>query len=165
MQQQNDQLTKTQLRKQLPSTYIYLYRHDKEWLDKNSPVPIKRKPTNNRVNWQERDEEVLQKVVLATTELRNMEGKLKRITRKSLGDFIGERALIEKHLNKMPKTKAYIERVNESEQEFRLLRVMKVIAEMKEAGEIILPWKVLRRANIKSQFAKEIADYIKGNQI
>jgi hypothetical protein len=36
---------------------------------------------------------------------------------------------------------------------------------MKEEGEIILIWKVLRRANIKSQFAKEIADYIKENQI
>lgn len=165
MQQQNDQLTKTQLRKQAPSTYIYLYRHEKEWLDKNSPIPIKRKPANNRVNWQKRDEEVLQKVKLATTELRDMEGKLIRITRKSLGDLIGERALIEKHLNKMPKTKAYIEQVNESDQEFRLRRVMQVINEMKKAGEIILTWKVLRRANIKSQFAKEITEFIKENQI
>lgn len=164
LQQQNDQLTKTQLRKQAPSTYIYLYRHNKEWLDENSPVPIKKKPMNNRVNWQERDEEVLQKVKLATKKLRNIEGKLKRITRKSLGDFIGERALIEKHLNKMPKTKAYIEQINESEQEFRLRRVKVVINEMKEAGEIILTWKVLRRANIKSQFAKEISDFIKENQ-
>jgi transposase-like protein len=165
LQQQNTQLTKTQLRRQAPSTYIFLYRHDKEWLDKNSPVPFKRKPINNRVNWQERDEEILQKVILATTELRNMEGKLKRITRKSLGDFIGERALIEKHLNKMPKTKAYIDQVRESEQEFRLRRVMQVITEMKEEGETILTWKVLRRANIKSQFAQEITDFIKGNQI
>lgn len=165
MQRQNDQLTKTQLRKQAPSTYIYLYRHDKEWLEKNSPVPINRKPTKNRVNWQVRDEEVLQKVKPATTKLRNKEGKLKRITRKSLGDLIGERALIEKHLNKMPKTKAYIEQVCESHQEFRLRRVMMVITEMNEAGEIVLLWKVLRRANIKSQFAKEIADYIKEDQI
>jgi transposase-like protein len=165
LQQQNDQLTKTQLRKQAPSTYIYLYRHDKEWLNENSPVPIKEKPTNNRVNWQERDEEILQKIKLATTELRNMEGKLKRITRKSLGDFIGERALIEKHLNKMPNTQAYIEQVSESEHEFRLRRVMQVINEMKDAREIILTWKVLRKANIKSQFAKEITDFIKEYQI
>lgn len=165
MQQQNNQLTKTQLRKQAPSTYIYLYRHEKEWLDTNSPVAFKRKPTNKRVNWQTRDEEILRKVKLATSELQNMEGKLKRITRKSLGDCIDERALIEKHLNKIPKTKAYIELVNESEQEFRLRRVMQVINEMKKAGEIIITWKVLRRANIKSQFAKEITEFIKENQI
>jgi transcriptional regulator with XRE-family HTH domain len=165
LQQQNTQLTKTQLRKQASSTYIFLYRHDRGWLDKNSPVPYKRRTTNNRVNWQERDEEILQKVEQATTELRNMKGKLKRITRKSLGDFIGERALIEKHLNKMPKTEAYIEEVKESEQEFRVRRVMKVITEMKEAGEIILSWKVLRTANIKSQFAKEITYLIKENQM
>ena len=161
--QENPNLSKTELRKVKPSTYIYLYRHDKYWLDENSPKPRKSKVVNKRVNWQKRDQEILQKVKKATEELQNIKGKLKRITVKAIADGIGERALLEQHLDKMPKTKLYIEKVCESYQQFRLRRVTKVIDEMNESGEVIKMWKVLRRANIKPQFKKEVIEFIQLN--
>jgi len=49
LQQENPNLKKTELRQIKPSTYIYLYRHDKDWLDENSPKPCKFVVENKRV--------------------------------------------------------------------------------------------------------------------
>ncbi|MDF1511262.1 TnsD family transposase [Robertmurraya sp. DFI.2.37] len=160
LQQDNPNLSKTELRKQNPATYAFLYRNDREWLHDNSPTLRKKIAENKRVNWEKRDQEILANVKKATRELRARNGKLKRITVKSIGDAIGERALLEQHLDKMPKTKVFINAVKESDQEFRLRRVQHVINEMREAGEVIKTWKVLRKAGIKKQFFNEIKELI-----
>ncbi|WP_158661056.1 hypothetical protein [Bacillus kwashiorkori] len=68
---------------------------------------------------------------------------------------------MEKHLNRMPKTKEFIRRIYESEQEYRLRRIRRIIKEMNDAGEAISIWKVVRKAGIKSRFYNEVYDYIK----
>ncbi|BBU37905.1 MULTISPECIES: hypothetical protein [Aeribacillus] len=60
--------------------------------------------------------------------------------------MIGERSLLEKKLDKMPKTKAFIEEVVESAQDFRLRRVKQMLNEINEVGEVIKEWKVLRES-------------------
>lgn len=160
LQQDYPNLSKTELRNKKPSTYAYLYRNDKEWLHNNSPKLRKGNTENNRVDWEKRDQEILNRVKEATWELRNWSEKPKRVTVKGIGDAIGERALLEQHLDKMPKTKAFINEVWESEQEFRLRRVKHVIQDMSETGEVVKTWKVLRRANIKKKFFNEIDQVI-----
>ncbi|MBM7542726.1 TnsD family Tn7-like transposition protein [Amphibacillus cookii] len=130
LQLQQDNPNLTELRNKKPSTYAYLYRNDKEWLGNNSPKLRKGNSENNRVDWDKRDQEILDRVKMATWELRNWNEKPKRITVKGIGDAIGERALLEQHLDKMSKTKAFINQVWESEQEFRLRRVERVIQDM-----------------------------------
>ncbi|HJV16809.1 MAG TPA: TnsD family Tn7-like transposition protein [Bacillales bacterium] len=103
LQKEHPNHSKTVLRNLAPSTYKYLYRHCKEWLQKNSPIQRKNRSMNKRVNWIARDKETLKKVQRATEELLNRKENVIRITVKSLGDFIGERALLEQHLNKMPR--------------------------------------------------------------
>jgi len=156
-------LSKTELRKKRPEVYAYLYLHDRDWLKVNSPKRKKVDPTNNRVNWLERDKEILEKVQKVANELRGIGTKPIRITVKILGDGIGERALLEKHLDKLPKTKDFIEQVSESEQDFRLRRVKYVVNEMKENGEVIKEWKVLRKAGIKQEFYEEVLEFLKTN--
>jgi len=158
LMKENPNLSKTELRKLKPSTYIFLYRHDKDWLHENSPKRLRVKVENNRVNWQERDQEILQRVQKAKEGLLNMKGKLKRITVKSLGDIIGERALLEKHLDRLPKTKIFIEQVQETDQDFRLRRVKQVMKEMISEGKLIKAWEVLRKAGIKSKFYNEVIE-------
>jgi|HigsolmetaAR205D_1030408.scaffolds.fasta_scaffold03172_5 hypothetical protein len=46
----------------------------------------------------------------------------------------------------MPKTKAFIEEVVESAQDFRLRRVKQMLNEINEVGEVIKEWKVLRES-------------------
>lgn len=160
LQQGHPNLSKTELRNLKPSTYTFLYRYDKEWLNNNSPKIRKKRRENERVNWQERDLEILQRVRKATEDILSKKGNMKRITVNNLGDSIGESALLEQQLDKMSKTKAFIEQVWESEQEYRLRRVKYVIEEMRKDGEVIKKWKVLRKACIKLEFENEVNDFI-----
>lgn len=163
LMQKNPQLSKTELRRLSPSTYTYLYRHDRDWLDEISPKLRKPRSKNKRVNWLERDQEILIKIQKATEELKNSNGKMKRITVNSIGDAIGERALLEKHLNRIPNTKEFISNVTESEHEFRLRRIKIIISEMYDSGEPITVWKVMRRAGIKKQFISEVIQTVQAD--
>lgn len=156
-------LSKTELRRLSPAVYASLYRHDREWLNRNSPNPQKENSIYNRVNWMERDQEILNKVQMVVNELRNNGNNPIRITVKTLGDGIGERALLEKHLDRLPETKVFIDQVYESEKDFRVRRVEHVINKMKEGGEVIKAWKVLRRAAIKAEFYEEVNDVIQSH--
>ncbi|MEH7076229.1 TnsD family transposase [Neobacillus drentensis] len=158
LQKEHPILSKTELRNMAPSTYTYLHRHDKDWLRINSPIKRTNRLENKRVNWQERDRDTLYRVQKAREELLNKKENWKRITVKSLGDLIGERALLEQHLVRMPETKAFIDKVRETEQEFRLRRVRQVIKDMKQTEEVIKTWKVLRKAGINPKFFKTIPD-------
>ncbi|QCJ40614.1 hypothetical protein FAY30_01055 [Bacillus sp. S3] len=161
LQKKYPNLSKTQLREKEPAVYAFLYRNDRNWLNLNSPERQKIETINNRVNWLERDQEVLKKIHKVVEDINNKSGKPIRITVKTLGDRIGERALLENHLDKLPETKVFIEQVSESEKEFRLRRVKYVISEMKEKGEVIKEWKVLRIAAIKKEFYEDIFDFLK----
>lgn len=161
LQKKYPNLSKTQLREEGPTVYAFLYRNDRNWLNVNSPGRQKVETINNRVNWLERDQEVLKRVHKVVGDINNKSGKPIRITVKTLGDLIGERALLENHLNRLPETKEFIEQVSESEKDFRLRRVKYVISEMKEEGEVIKVWKVLRKAAIKKEFYEEIFDFLK----
>jgi transposase-like protein len=152
--------SKTQLRSKSPAVYAFLYRNDRNWLNVNSPEKQKVETVNNRVNWQERDQEILKKVRGVTDGFKRNAGKPIRITVKSLGDGIGERTLLERHLEKLPETKKFIEEVSETEQDFRIRRVECVIHEMKERGGIIKEWRVLREAAIKPEFYDEVKGII-----
>ncbi|MEH7114573.1 TnsD family transposase [Neobacillus niacini] len=163
LQKEHPNLSKTELRNLAPPTYAYLYRHDKEWLQNNSPIKRVYRSENKRVNWKKRDKEILRRVQMGTDELLSRKEDWIRITVKSLGDFIGERALLEQHLDKMPETKSYLQKVRESENGFRLRRVKSVLQEMHEAGEVIKTWSVLRRAGIKPKFEEEVKKFIQLN--
>nr|WP_283248472.1 TnsD family Tn7-like transposition protein [Bacillus sp. FJAT-49711] len=153
-------ISKTELRKKSPAVYTFLYRHDKDWLNANSPEHQKKKTLNNRIDWIERDEEIFKKVQKIANDMKNNPDKPIRITLRALGDGIGERSLLEKHLDKMEKTKAYIEQICESEQEFRFRRIRHVIHKMKEEGESIKAWKVIKRAAIKKKFYHEVQELL-----
>lgn len=161
LQQDCAELSKTELRKLNPATFSFLYRNDKDWLNKNSPKFQKRIMGEYRVNWQERDQEILRMVLKAIDHLKNHNEKLIRVTVKSIGDFIGERTLLEKHLDKMPNTKECINKESESEQDYRLRRVKHKIDEMNEAREVIKVWRVIRKAGIKEKYKHEIIDIVK----
>ena len=155
LQQEHPEVSKTTLRKRSPATYIYLYRNDREWLDQNSPNL--RKPISRvaKVNWDERDEQVLEKVKSAVKFLLNTE-KPTRISVSRIGKNIGSLALIEKHLDLMPLTKAYFESVTETVEEFQIRRIKWAIKRLDDCGEDILTWKVLRIAGLGKKHTEKV---------
>ncbi|MGA3599594.1 TnsD family transposase [Lysinibacillus agricola] len=115
---ENPTYSKTKLRKLNPNIYLWLYRHDKEWLNNNSPASIKSTKIVPRVNWHERDLEILNLIKRYLLTIDN-NTKPVRLTKRHIGVAIGKLALVEKKLEKMPLTKELIESVTESNEQYR----------------------------------------------
>jgi len=162
MQSKFPELTKTQLRAQCPDTYMYLYRHHKEWLNTHSPKKRINKSDNSRVDWNTRDEETLKEVKRAVEMIKTKDGKPIRITVKAIGDLLGKRSLLEKCLDKMPKTKAFIEEQKETSQQFQVRRIQWAVSELYKEGFPLNTWRVVRKAGIRDyQSLIEIDYYIR----
>lgn len=137
-----------QLRKLEKALYMRLYRNDKEWLKANSPNRIRRK-SSAKINWNERDEEILAEVIKVVEFLLKEENSPVQITIGKVGYLIGERALLEKKLDNLPKTKLYLQKNIETIEQFQERRIQYAIKQFRKNGEKLIPWKIMRRAGIK----------------
>lgn len=159
LQVRNPEASKTNLRKLAPATYTWLYRNDREWLSQNSPalqVPV---PSVVRIDWHERDQQVLTQVQNAVRSLLNADIP-ERISISRVGKTIGLLALLEKHLDQMPLTKAYLESVVETVEEFQMRRIKWAINLLDECGEEIMRWKVVRVAALREDCSQRVNAFL-----
>lgn len=88
------------------STYSYLYRYDRQWLDAHKPSSQPR-PHKSRVNWPERDLAFTKKVQAAISTLT---AKGKPLSVASITREAGIYAIFQKHRDKLPTTAKLIVR-------------------------------------------------------
>lgn len=159
LQQQYPEASKTTLRGLAKGTYAWLYRHDREWLNQNSPDLNVSVPCIAKVDWAERDKQVLEKVKKAVSLLLKAEKPVK-LTISSIGKTIVLRPLLEKHLSEMPLTKAYLESVTETVEDFQIRRIQWAIKQLDNYGEEILAWKVIRVAGLGEHCSETVQAYL-----
>lgn len=155
LQREHPQATKTMLRRQASVTYTWLYRHDRDWLTQNSPPPRRPVPQSRRVDWQQRDQEILTQMQQAVERLL-AEEKPVQITMSRVGKAIGHLSLIEQHLDQMPLTQAYLESVVETMEAFQIRRVEWAAEQLDRQGEIALHWKIVRMAGLRPGYSEEV---------
>jgi hypothetical protein len=148
-------LSKTALRKKFPADFIRLYRNDRKWLEQNSPKRKQFIVENKRVNWAERDGRILISVQ-NTVRILQQQTPPVRITIGNVGRILGLRALLEKHLNKLPHTKAFFLSQIESVEQFQIRRIRWSAQELFARNSIVKVWEVMRFAGIKSSCSKTI---------
>jgi hypothetical protein len=159
MMKLNPDKSKTELRQLNKAAYAWLYRNDKEWLQLNSPEP-RYTYKNMRVDWDKRDKEILAQVKAVAEGALNSTEKPERITVSQLGGKLGIKGLLEKHLDKLPLTKQYLDSVKESRKDFQLRRIQWAIQKLRNQGEVPKLWKILRKAGIRQEFSKDVEKYI-----
>lgn len=142
---------KTELRRINGALFSWLYRNDRDWLNENSPELRSTTNINSRVDWEQRDEEILEKVKAAVDEMLATDTKPQRITISSAGSKAGIRPLLEKHLDKLPKTKAYLEGYTESIKDFQIRRIKWAIQELQNEGQELKLWRIYRLAGIRQE--------------
>ncbi len=155
LQLEHPEAPKTTLRQMAPATYARLYKNDREWLNQNSPtlrVPVS---CNNRVDWQHRDQQVLAQVQDVVQLLLKAEVPI-RVTLGRIGKTLDLQALLEKHIDKMPLTKAYLESVTESIEDHQIRRIKWAIAKLEEQGEEVKTWKVIRIAGLREDCSQKV---------
>ncbi|NLN49510.1 MAG: transposase, partial [Clostridiales bacterium] len=154
------EISKTELRRKNAALYTWLYRNDREWLDRNSPQLKATVNIISRVDWEQRDDEIFNEVKEAVTAMLTMDMKPKRITISAVGSSIGIRPLLEKHLDKLPKTKAYLEEHKESISHYQIRRIHWAIQELQKEGQELQLWRISRLAGLSEEYQKNLEQTI-----
>lgn len=159
----NPHLSRTEIRSLCKKEYMYLYRHDKDWLYENLPKKKANYYTKNkkqfRVNWELRDLEILNKIKEQYNTLISCEDPV-RITKSILGKNAGVLSMLEKKIDKLPKTKIFLNENLESVKEFQLRRCKKIIDKKLSQNEPVKLWEIQRIAGIRARDFKTIKDKV-----
>jgi hypothetical protein len=156
----NPDVSKTELRKINKATYIWLYRHDLEWLNINSPNYKPDNTKNTRVDWDKRDKETLKKVKQAVDDILSSDLKPERITLGRIGRKTGLLAVLEKHSNKLPKTQVYLDSMIESIDDYQVRKVRWSTNKIYLTGEELKEWKIVRVAGLRPGYSVEVQKVI-----
>ena len=148
-------LTITSIRKLNPALYSWHYRNNKGFLENNKPKSKTKVIINNRVNWDKRDEETLNQVIEVLEVLYRKE-KPVFVNKNSVRKYIYNPSFIEKHLEKLPKTKEYLINNIETREGFQVRRLYWSCKKLHENGEVIKEWKVRRMAGFKKTMNNKI---------
>ncbi len=151
---QNSGITRTELKSICKKEYSYLYRKDRKWLFENMPerksvdeIDFK---SDKRVDWEQRDEEILELLKQEYNRI-TQNPEYERLTISLLGRRLNVKSILEKKLDKIPKSKKFLNSILESVEEYQIRRVKTIIDNKKTAGEKIRLWEVQREAGLRSE--------------
>lgn len=137
------------LRQQAPAVYMWLYRHDRAWLQAHTPPRRSVSPhSSGRVDWNERDQKLAQAVEEAAQRLRLRLGAPVRLSRSALARETGQSDVIFQQLGRLPQTAAIFTQVSESRIAFAVRRVQLAATRYLAEGDIPSRWRLERRAGI-----------------
>jgi hypothetical protein len=156
---QNPEKSRTELRSLSPSLYTWLYRHDRSWLDEHLPPVIRKSVNNNRVNWNELDDQIVEKIKTAVNKI-IQKAEPGRLTNNAIGKEAGVQMFLQKHLDKLPKSRELLDMVTETVEEFQCVRVRYITKKLKENDEIIRPWKIIRHAGLPNEISPRVINEI-----
>lgn len=131
--------------------YAWLYRNDRLWLGQNKPCQAPRNTKQFVADWDRRDTEFLNHIknLKKAGALHNNHG------RRSMSWIIkqsGQRALLEKNPNKLPKTIDFIKKIAESPDAYRRRRIESVIHTLIKQHQSLEVWIIFRKAGIRKEF-------------
>lgn len=141
--------------------YSWLYRNDREWLNRNLPKPSKiKKIESKRVDWGARDSELLEILEKEYDYIKNSRESV-RITKTLLARRSGNLSYIEKKLDKLPLCQKYLESVQESVEDYQIKRVDTICNELYLKKKEIIEWKVKKLAGLKNNISYKVQERIK----
>jgi hypothetical protein len=146
----NPETSVTKLRRETPGIYTWLYRHDRIWLKEHTPTRTKKNKTGyHRIDWAERDSRLAEEVITAASRLKNLPGRPMHITLSAIGRELGQVALLQQHLDKLPKTSQALGEHIESRGAYAARRLWWVA--MDYVRQSICPerWQLIRRAGVE----------------
>lgn len=161
--EKDKEASRTEIRSMCKKQYTYIYRHDRQWLFEKLPLLRKNIEHKEKVNWEERDKELIQLIEDKYKAVVNFTIPV-RISKAYIGKSLGILAILEKKLDKLPKTEAYLGEICETVEEFQLRRCISIIKQKMFEDSQIRLWEIQRLAAIRSnQFEKikeKLIDYI-----
>jgi Tn7-like transposition protein D/TniQ len=139
----------TELRSKMPGIYTWLYRNDRVWLRAHTPI-LKEKPTirHQRVDWKERDKRLAEEVIVAASRLKDLPGRPVHITLTTIGREIGQLALFQQHLDKLPRTAKALEGLVESREVYAVRRIQWTARDCIQSNIYLVRWLLIKKAGV-----------------
>lgn len=137
---ENPNATRTHLKHSASGLYLYLKKHDPEWLEQHLP-----KPTRNpyRVDWSSRDRFLSSQVSAAAARIRKSPGYPRAVTWESLSKEL--RTVFSKEQRKMlPLTVAAIEQETDSPASITIRRLWWKAEQYRRDGKVPKQWDLAR---------------------
>ncbi len=143
---------RTALRQTAPAVWMWLYRHDREWLMAHQPptLPTLRPERRSRVDWIQRDRDCVAQVAAIVARVKQQQDPITRITARAIFRELDHSSWFERHRDKLPLTIQAISSVVEDRTAFALRRLNMVAADFWRAGRPPKPWELLRVAGIRT---------------
>jgi predicted transcriptional regulator len=152
--------SKTELQKIATAVYSWLYRNDREWFVQHSPKLKKGNFEGHRVDWNQRDEDMVKQVIDAASKISVYNGKPTRITKKGVGTYIGKYHLLKYNFELLPKTTKVLESVLESKEQFQIRYVKWAAKYLKDNNQDVIRWRILYLTGFDPGFSKKVSDAI-----
>lgn len=153
LMKKNPKLSRNNLKKLDEGLYSWLIRHDKEWLDNNSPVI---KNQHKPIDWEQKDEELLLQVKDIVSEMKA--GRPERIRWTTIGGKLGINGWFPKRKDKLPKVKAYLDSEEETLQDFHIRKIRWAIEELESEGVLVTKWKLIEKSGVNAKYLVDIQD-------
>lgn len=159
----NPDLSRTEIRKLMYKQYMWLYRHDKEWLMDNLPACIDKGEIDykaaKRIDWNERDKQICEAIKTEYEKIISS-GNLVRITKSLLGKRAGCSSLVYKCIRKLPNTSLLLEQICEGVEEYQIRRIKLVTEQLYEDEVALKKWEILKKAGIRKEFESSLIPII-----
>jgi hypothetical protein len=144
---------RTALKNQFQRVYAWLRQNDRDWLESHLPPRMTRTSPPAQVDWESRDIELVDAVQLVAQNLRDKPGKPMRLTVAAIARELGQLALIQKHVDKLPSTAAALIKLVETREAFALRRIQWAVGCYREEGICPRKWQFVRRAGLRPEIA------------
>jgi hypothetical protein len=128
-------------------------KHDKEWLDKNSPARLGSSGTRPRIDWSERDKNFSEAVRETAGKIINAPGRPVWASRTGIASDLRILAVVNKHSSKLPLTNKALGEVSESIESFAARRVRWAADRCRQEKVKADKWILLKRGAVSYKIA------------
>lgn len=136
----NPGATRRELKDIGKGVYTYIYKYEKEWYHKVTPLYKRKSKAENVIDWESRDNECLSKAKEAVRSLLSKPGKPVRITKAGIRRECKMPTYFKSE--KLKKTNEYIISAIETTETYRRRKIEWAIKEMKEKGINLTVYKI-----------------------
>lgn len=148
---QNENVTRTSIRKMDEATYLWLIRQDKDWLESHFEKSEDRGGNKKYAEWSSRDEKYSKQIPSIAQKIIKRKGKPERVTINKISKELQLGDLFYNHKKDLPLSMLALSFVLESKHEWYMRKIAWAEKEiLKEEGKIV-KWSVLRKAGISNK--------------
>jgi Tn7-like transposition protein D/TniQ len=143
---ENPTASRSELARLAPIAYGWLLGHDREWVEASLPAPRPHIKSPSRIDWNRRDAEFAAEARTTAERLKQTPGRPIRVSKSLIAQEIGLLPIIFSKAHHLPLTKAILEEISESLDDWAVRRIQWAAECFRQAGQRPTSGQVLKRA-------------------